>query len=72
MHEISPQQCREWAARLQGEIASQYFGNVVGTLRLIIHEGLREQIKKGGKALQNPATEVSRAKIPQKVMRIIV
>ncbi len=70
LHEITPQQCREWAARLQSEIASQYFNNVVGTLRLIFHEGLREQIKKGGKALQNPAAEVSRAKITKRIMKL--
>lgn len=36
--DISPESCRKWAARLRADIASQYFNNVIGTLRLIINK----------------------------------
>jgi integrase len=68
--EITEQDCREWAAALQSEIAGQYFNNVVGTLRLILDEGIKEQIKRGGAKLDNPTSELSRARISQKVLRL--
>jgi integrase len=68
--EIIEEDCREWAAGLQSELASQYFNNVVGTLRLIIDEGIKEQTKRGGSKLENPADELSRARIPQKVLKL--
>jgi len=68
--EITEQGCREWAAALQGELASQYFNNVVGTLRLILDEGIREQAKRGGPKLENPTNELSRARISQKALKL--
>ena len=67
---ITEQHCREWATALQTEIASQYFNNVVGTLRLIFAEGIKEQIKRGGAKLDNPASELSRARISQKILKL--
>jgi hypothetical protein len=31
LDEVTPQQCRNWSANLQNDIASQYFNNVLGT-----------------------------------------
>ena len=68
--EISPQQCRTWSKNLRSDIASQYFNNVVGTLRLILEEGIKAQVQAGGEKNENPAAELSRAKITQKVLRL--
>ncbi|MDR3457720.1 MAG: hypothetical protein P4N60_09765 [Verrucomicrobiae bacterium] len=68
--EITPQQCRDWSAKLQDDIASQYFNNVVGTLRLILDEGIKAQVKSGGYKIENPVAELSRAKISQKVLHL--
>ncbi|HSY19368.1 MAG TPA: tyrosine-type recombinase/integrase [Candidatus Acidoferrales bacterium] len=68
LNEITPQQCRNWSANLQTEIASQYFNNVAGTLRLIFDEGIKAQVQSGGDKLENPAAELSRAKIGQKIL----
>jgi len=70
LHEISSQCCLEWAIALQKTIASQYFNNVAGTLRLIIEGGIKEQIKRGGKKIENPAGEIARAKIPQRALHL--
>lgn len=68
--EITEEQCREWAAALQEEIASQYFNNVVGTLSLIFDAGIKEQSKRGGTKLTNPTAELSRARITQKALKL--
>lgn len=68
--EITEQECRGWAIGLQGKIAGQYFNNVIGTLRLILDEGIKDQKQRGGTALENPATALSRAKIAQKVLQL--
>jgi hypothetical protein len=39
LDEIKPQACKDWAAEIQKEIASQYFNNMIGTLRLVIDRG---------------------------------
>jgi hypothetical protein len=36
LNEITVQACKDWAADLNKEIASQYFNNMIGTLRLVI------------------------------------
>jgi len=68
--EITEQDCREWAAALQNEVAGQYFNNIMGTLRLIFAEGIKEQTKRGGAKLDNPTSELSRARILQKVLKL--
>jgi len=68
--EITEAECREWAVGLQTTIAGQYFNNVIGTLRLIMDEGIKEQKKRGGKVIENPADELSRAKIAPKVLQL--
>lgn len=68
--EITPKQCREWAAGVQKKIASQYFNNVIGTLRLILDEGIAAQEQRGGRTLKNPAAEITRARIAQKALQL--
>ena len=68
--EITEAECREWATKLKGEIASQYFNNVIDTFRLIIDEGIKELKRLGGKAIENPVVGLSRAKIKQKELRL--
>jgi integrase len=70
LDEITPPQCRDWSANLQQEIASQYFNNVVGTLRLIFDDGIKAQVKSGGEKIENPAAELSSAKIPQRILHL--
>jgi integrase len=68
--EITESECREWATKLKVEIASQYFNNVIGTLQLIIEDGIKEQKQQGGKAIENPAEAISRARISQKELQL--
>jgi integrase len=70
LSDLTPQACREWAARLGKEIASQYFNNVIGTLRLIIDEGVKHVRQTGGPVLENSARELSRARIPAKTLTL--
>ena len=41
LNEITVQGCKDWAAKLNEDIASQYFNNMVGTIRLIIAAGIK-------------------------------
>lgn len=70
LSEITPESCRAWAARLRSNIASQYFNNVIGTLRLIIDEGIKAWVRAGNKTLENPAKDLARAKIAAKVLAL--
>jgi hypothetical protein len=60
LDEIKPQACKDWAAQLQKEIASQYFNNMIGTLRLVIDRGIKAHKAKSGIKLENPASELRR------------
>jgi hypothetical protein len=70
LDEITPQQCRDWSVNLKSEIASQYFNNVVGTLRLIFEAGIKALVQTAGDKIENPVAELSRAKIPSKVLHL--
>jgi integrase len=70
LDEITPPQCRNWSTNLKNDIASQYFNNVVGTLRLVFAEGIKAQVQSGGEKIENPVAELSRAKIPQKILHL--
>lgn len=67
---ITIPECRAWASRVKEQIASQYFNNVIGTLRLILDEGIEEQKRTGGAILENPASLLSRAPIRQKTLKL--
>jgi len=68
--EITENECQEWATRLKTEIASQYFNNVIGTFRLIMENGIKEQKRLGGEVIENPAAEIPLAKIKQKELHL--
>ena len=67
---ITAAECRDWSTALKATIASQYFNNVIGTLRLIIDEGIQEMKRHGGQRLENPASELTRARITQKTLKL--
>lgn len=68
--EISSETCREWAAKLKAEIDEQYFNNTIGTLKLILNDGLKIYTERGGNGLTNPASELSRTRIPPKELQL--
>ena len=70
LDEITPQACKEWAAKRNKEIACQYYNNVIGTLRLVIASGIKAHKEKTGVKLENPATEVKRVRIKQKELQL--
>lgn len=70
LNEITPQACKDWAAKLHKEIASQYYNNMLGTLRLVIASGIKAHKAKAGVKLENPATELKRVRIKQKDLQL--
>ena len=70
LDKISSDACMKWADRLRMEIASQYFNNVVGTLRMVFETGIEIHGQQGGKGLQNPAVHLTKARIKQKELRL--
>lgn len=63
IREISEDDCKNWAAELNEEIASQYYNNVIGTLRMVFDLGIEELQKRGGNQIKNPASGLSRSRI---------
>lgn len=70
LDEIKPQACKDWAEKIQKEIASQYFNNMIGTLRLVIGRGIKEHTEKTGIKLENPAAELRRVRIKQRDLKL--
>jgi integrase len=70
LDEIAPQACKDWAAKLNQEIASQYYNNVIGTLRLVIASGIKAHKEKTGVKLENVAMELKRVRIKQKHLQL--
>ena len=68
--EISAPACKDWVARLEGEISSHYFNNTIATLRLLIQTGLTMQKDQGGGVIENPAREIKRARVKPKNLRL--
>jgi len=67
---ITAQACKEWAAKLNEQIASHYFNNTIGTLRQIIDVGLEAHKKAGGTAFANPAAELKHVRVRQKELQL--
>jgi hypothetical protein len=44
--EITAQQCKDWATKLNAEISGQYYNNMIDTLRLVIDRGIRDHKEK--------------------------
>ncbi len=70
LNEITDVACKEWAAKLQKEIACHYYNNVIGTLKQILQTGLKAHKEKTGEKLENPAAELKRTKIKQKELQL--
>jgi integrase len=70
LNEITAEACKSWAAELNKEIASQYFNNMIGTLRLVIDRGIKDHKEKSGMKLENPAMELKRVKVKQKNLKL--
>ena len=70
LDEITAKACKEWAAKLNGEIASHYFNNTIGTLRQVIDVGLKAHKKSGGTVFENPASELKRVRVKQKELQL--
>jgi integrase len=70
LNEITPEACKEWAVKIQKEIASQYFNNMIGTLRLIIDRGIKVHMAKSGENMGNPAMELRRVRIKQRDLKL--
>jgi len=70
LDEITPQACKDWAAKLNTEVASQYFNNMIGTLRLVIAAGIKQYKEKTGIKLENPAMELKRVRVKPKDLKL--
>ena len=70
LDQITEQACREWAAKLQKEIACHYYNNTIGTLKQVIQAGIKEHQVKNGPKLENPAIELKRTKVKQKDLQL--
>ena len=68
--EITPEACREWAARLIREIACCYFNNTLGTLKQVLPTGIKAHKASGGGILESPAAELKKTRIKQKDLRL--
>jgi len=64
VHEITVDDCREWAAKLK--VSGHYFNNTISTLRQILDLAIREHKKHGQKPFDNPALEIPRVRVNQK------
>jgi integrase len=70
LDEITAQQCKDWATKLNAEISGQYYNNMIGTLRLVIDRGIRDHKEKTGIKLENPASELRRVRIKQRDLKL--
>jgi hypothetical protein len=70
LDEITPQACKDWAGGIHKEIASQYFNNMIGTLRLVIAKGIKAHKEKTGIVLENPAMELRRVRVKPKDLKL--
>jgi hypothetical protein len=67
---ITVQTCKEWAAKLNGEIASHYYNNTIATLRRVLQIGIKAHRGNGGDALENPASELKRVRVKQNELQL--
>lgn len=70
LDEISAQACKEWAAKLNAEIACHYYNNTIATLRMVLEAGIKAHKANGGAPLENPADELKRTKVKQKELQL--
>jgi integrase len=70
LDEITPQACREWAAKLSGTIGCHYYNNTIGTLKQVLRVGLKAHKENGGLTPENPALELKKTRITQKDLQL--
>jgi len=70
LDQITEDACKEWAAKLQKEIACHYYNNTIGTLKQVIQAGIRAHKQNKGVPFGNPAEDLRRTKIKQKELRL--
>ncbi len=70
LDEITSAACKEWAAKLSGEIASHYYNNTIATLRQVLQVGIKAHRHRGGGMLENPAAELKRVRVKQKDLHL--
>jgi len=70
LDEITPQACKEWAAKLNGAIACHYYNNTIGTLKQVLQAGIEAHKKNGGGVLESPAVELKKTRITQKDLQL--
>jgi len=69
-NEISSEACKDWGARLNKQIASHYYNNVIGTLVQVIDFGVKLYRRNGGALIENPARELDRVRVKQKNLHL--
>jgi len=70
LDQITEQACKEWATKLQKEIACHYYNNTIGTLKQVIQAGIKEHRENKGSTLENPAIGLRRTKVKQKHLQL--
>jgi hypothetical protein len=70
LDKITEAACKDWAAKLSGEIASHYFNNTIATLKQVIDTGIKAYKGQCGERLQNPAEELKRTRVKQKELKL--
>ena len=70
INEITPDACKEWAAKLVSEIACHYYNNMLGTLKQVLQTGIKAHKANGGGILESPAAELKKTRIKQKELRL--
>jgi integrase len=70
INEITPEACKEWAAKLVKEIACHYYNNMLGTLKQVLQTGIKAHKANGGGILESPAAELKKTRVKQKELRL--
>ena len=68
--QITEDSCKEWAAKLNKLVASQYFNNMIGTFRQILQLGIKAHKGRGGGVLENPAAELKRVRVKKSDLQL--
>jgi hypothetical protein len=70
LSEITVQACKDWALKLNQEISSQYYNNMIGTLRLVMACGIKTHKEQTKEKLENPGMELKRVRVKQKDLQL--
>ena len=70
LNEITVQACKDWALKLNKEISSQYYNNMIGTLRLVMACGIKAHREQTKEKLENPGMELKRVRVKQKDLQL--